>query len=169
MHQLQAYLMLNTNNLLHVNAISTFNRNNSNARASVQQVTEAEWLTRPRDSRCAEESKTEPPSFVPRNLETRLYTPLPEWLLPSKVKKVHTGITAGVSWMYLVRKLAWFTGYSEVFVVTPNISKLWLWKYLQALQNSHFSNLYLLITHKYLPPFLSTNYNVEGLELKYRR
>jgi hypothetical protein len=33
-------------------------------RASVQQVTEADWLTRGRDSRCAEASKTQPPSFV---------------------------------------------------------------------------------------------------------
>jgi hypothetical protein len=32
---------------------------------SAQQATEADWLTRERDSRCAEPSKTRPPSYVP--------------------------------------------------------------------------------------------------------
>jgi hypothetical protein len=64
-------LMLNTNNLLHANTtftqyttntISTCNTNNTTTRESVQQVTEADWLTRARDSRCAEALKTQLPS-----------------------------------------------------------------------------------------------------------
>jgi hypothetical protein len=60
------YLMLNTNNFLHVNTIFTQYTTNTificdtiniTTRANVQQVTEADWLTRARD-------KTQSPSFV---------------------------------------------------------------------------------------------------------
>jgi hypothetical protein len=55
-------LTLNANSLLHVNAtftqctiktIPTRNTNNKAIRASAQQLTEADWLTKSRDSRCA--------------------------------------------------------------------------------------------------------------------
>jgi hypothetical protein len=61
--------MLNTNNLLHVNTTSTqyttntiftCNTNNTTTRASLQQVTEADRITRARDTRCVEASKTQP-------------------------------------------------------------------------------------------------------------
>jgi hypothetical protein len=76
------YLLVNTNNLLHVNTtftqytintIFSCNVNNTSTRASVQQEVEADWLTTPRDIRCAEASKIQPSSFVSRNLaaETR--------------------------------------------------------------------------------------------------
>jgi hypothetical protein len=68
-----SYVMLNVNNFLRINTIftqyaanttSARNTNNATTLAIVQQVTEADWLTRPRDSRCAEPSKLQPPSCV---------------------------------------------------------------------------------------------------------
>jgi hypothetical protein len=73
---------MNTNNLLHVNTIfkqgsihTIFARNTNNitTRVRVQQVTEADWLSRARDSRCAEASKTQPPPFVSRILTHYYY------------------------------------------------------------------------------------------------
>jgi hypothetical protein len=71
------YLMVNTNNSLHIKTKITqytrsaiFTCNNITTRASVQRVTEANWLTKARDSRCAEASKIQPPSFVSRILGT---------------------------------------------------------------------------------------------------
>jgi hypothetical protein len=74
---LYLYLILNTNNLLHVNTTFTQyttntifkrNTNNTTTRASVQEVTEADWLTRSRGSKREEAFKTQPPSFVSRIL-----------------------------------------------------------------------------------------------------
>jgi hypothetical protein len=68
------YVMLNANNLLRINTIftqyaantiSALNTNNATTLANMQQVNEADWLTRPRDSRCAEPSKPRPSSCVP--------------------------------------------------------------------------------------------------------
>lgn len=59
---------MNTNNLLHVNTVLTHNTNNSIIQMSEKQLTGAGGLTRPRDSRCAEASITQPPSFVRRIL-----------------------------------------------------------------------------------------------------
>jgi hypothetical protein len=39
-------------------------------RQSVRQAIEADWLTRARDFKCAEPSKTQPPSYVPVTLMT---------------------------------------------------------------------------------------------------
>jgi hypothetical protein len=39
---------------------------------SVQQATDAYWLARACDSRCAEPTKTRPPSYVPVTLDCRL-------------------------------------------------------------------------------------------------
>lgn len=67
------YLTLYTNNLLHMNnihiiyhnTILTGNMNNASTQASVEQVTEADWIRRPRDGTCAEASRTRPtPSYV---------------------------------------------------------------------------------------------------------
>jgi hypothetical protein len=71
------YLTLYTDNLLRTNTILTQytknttvtrHTNNITTLSSVRQATEADWLTRARDSTCAEASKTRPPSFVRRTL-----------------------------------------------------------------------------------------------------
>jgi hypothetical protein len=67
------YVTPNTN-LLHTNTIftqhttntmSTCNTNTATTQAKVQQVTEADWLMTPRDSKCAKTPKTGPPPYVP--------------------------------------------------------------------------------------------------------
>jgi hypothetical protein len=57
--------------LLH--AWSNWIRETPTTRASVQQVNETDWLTRARDSRWAEASKTQSPSFVSSSIEVIKY------------------------------------------------------------------------------------------------
>jgi hypothetical protein len=45
--------------------VSAVGAQRARERLSIQQATEADWLTTARDFKCAEPSKTRPPSHVP--------------------------------------------------------------------------------------------------------